>query len=112
MTQIVTDSPRNTHNFLRISLHYCMAPCVNFVCLWAVGKLFGMCGKRCKVSLVTFCLPKQRSGCSEVLSPGQKGKRIVFFAIALTNQGPCVLQQDVLLSWMAQECVRFIGAAG
>lgn len=30
--------------------------------------------------------PGQRACCSEVVSPGQKGKRIVFLPIALANQ--------------------------
>ena len=32
--------------------------------------------------------PEQKVGCSEVLSPGQKGKKIVLLPIAHTNQVP------------------------
>lgn len=68
--------------------------------------------------------PKQKAAPSEVMSPGQNRKKIVLLSIALTNQVPLCAPRgsSQLDEWMcreassqdlwAQECVRFIGAAG
>ena len=78
-----------------------MAPCVNLVCFWTAGKPFGRWGKMQSLSCHILHVLSEELLSLKFCPQGRKGRRLSSVPSLLLIKCPCVLQQEVLLSWMS-----------